>query len=165
MIYETLDPRCPRWVLGCLGFHRNETVSLRKLLTGARATQLGRFSRDVLNGRRTPVGDWFLPGHHQRVALWEIVTSTLRSHPQSRPTATKLVGALAILCDSTEVTMEDDAEQVELVLPDLSAEIRKLGTVPVAAGNLHFALRVRKSLMKWNRGILRCLAWGKVREG
>lgn len=106
-----------------------------QLITSERAVQLWRFRR-ALDGDGSQACDWFLPDHPHRVALWNIIASTVHTTTTSRLTASQLVEALAPINAPLVGNNRDTngRDEIEPILPNLNAEIRRLGEAPVAFG-------------------------------
>jgi hypothetical protein len=77
----------------------------------------------------------FLPHHDYRAIIWDLVASCLQYDNTEPRTMDQIVEILGAVISSRPSSRSPTLGAISLeVLPDLSAEIRKLGTLPITGG-------------------------------
>lgn len=90
--------------------------------------------RPIFRAAELFMPEWFVPNHSFRDDLWRIVTRCVHSQP--RPTIFEVVEWLTEIHAVASVRAADSVprDDIEPTLKNLSAEIKKVDDLPVAAG-------------------------------
>jgi len=109
-------------------------LMMLQILTQPPMLTLRRKDVKELKARTSPtIG--FLPHHDYRAIIWDLVISCLQYDNTEPQTMDQIVEILGAVISSRPPSRSPTLGAISLeVLPDLSAEIRKLGTLPVAGG-------------------------------